>query len=151
MATTMNGPMLRALTEGEKFNALERYVLRRAHPFMLMFDIVGVMWSTYYLWLGEWRIALGIIIVERLICMSFLNTVNYRSMADTLLGRIALLHLHPVNLAIQGAGIVFTVWSIWMHSTQGILGGLTAIILGHAFGWSKVDDRLKRTEIAMKH
>ena len=148
MATTLNNNVTRlALTEGERFNIMERYVLRRSHPFLLTFAIVASMWALYYLWLGEWRIALGILIVERLFSMTFLQTVNYRSMADTALGRMALLHLHPVNLVVQIVGVAFLIWGVWIHHTETIFGGISALILGHAFGWSKVNEHFHRTDI----
>lgn len=38
---------------------------------------------------------------------------NERTLAQTLLGKIMLLHLHPVNLTVQLAGFVVLFYGIW--------------------------------------
>lgn len=62
-------------------------------------------------------------------------------MAETTLGKIALLHLHPFNLITQSIGLVPLVYGIWIHSVETILAGLSLVLLGHIVGWSKVDSK----------
>jgi hypothetical protein len=64
--------------------------------------------------------------------------VDTEKYARTIMGRIALLHLHPANIAVQGIGIVAMLWTIWAHSATGILGSLSVIFLGHLAGWDPV-------------
>ena len=53
------------------------------------------------------------------------------------------LHLHPVNLLLQIAGIGLLVYSIWIHSgIYTIMIAVSLILIGHMWGWSKVNDAL---------
>jgi hypothetical protein len=69
-------------------------------------------------------------------------------LSETSMGKIGLLHLHPMNLAIRLVGAVILLYGIWQRSLDLTLGGVSVIFLGHTFGWAKVDPRFARnTEI----
>lgn len=123
-----------------KFSFLERMILRRFHPVSLLFDVVGFIWVTYFLWENQWQNALVVVLAERLLAATIVWRVDWEGMAETSLGKLALLHLHPLNLMVQIAGAAVIVWALWNHSTLYLLAGLSILALGHAFGWSGVNE-----------
>lgn len=129
------------LAEGHHFTFMEKYVLRASHPRSLFIDVVGRMWAVYFLWDQNWRAALAIFLIFRLVSFAAVWNINIKNFADTLLGKIGLLHIHPINLATQLAGSVILLYGVWQHSTDLILGGTSLVFLGHLFGWSNVDYR----------
>jgi len=62
--------------------------------------------------------------------------------AGTTLGKIMLLHLHPMNLVVQIAGFGVLLYSIWTRSAILIMAGVSIILFGHLWGWHKVNDAL---------
>lgn len=120
---------------------LQRSFLRRFHPRSIFMDVVGFIWFTYFFWIHDWKSAIAIVIVERIIAFFSVAHVDVEAFSDTSLGRIGLLHLHPANFAIQIFGSIILLYGIWQHATEVILGGVSLIFLGHIFGWAKVDVR----------
>jgi len=84
--------------------------------------------------------------VERGFTWIMTQAVNSDALAKTALGKMALLHLHPVNLSLQLAGVAVAVWGIWAHETIPILSGTSLILLGHTFGWGHIHRALDRSE-----
>lgn len=137
------------VSEHSEFSFLERLILRRFHPISILFDTTGVIWVTYFLWQNNWQYALAVIVVERLLAVSIVRRTDLKAMAATPLGKLALLHLHPLNLVVQIVGAAATVWALWTHSTLFILAGLSVLILGHSFGWSQVNPSFSLQEKAV--
>jgi hypothetical protein len=65
-----------------------------------------------------------------------------RVLAQTVLGRLGLLHLEGSNLILQVAGLVVLLYGLWSHEVRMLLAGISVILLGHTQGWSRVDPRL---------
>jgi hypothetical protein len=127
------------VSDRPEFSFFERLILKRFHPISLFFDAVGIIWVTYFLWLNIWQSALAVIVIERIIASIIVWQVDPKAMASTTLGKLGLLHLHPINLGIQLIGTIVTVWAIWTHTTIFILLGLSVILLGHTFGWTQIN------------
>lgn len=116
----------------------QRYILRRFHPRAVILDVTATMWAVYFFWNHQWLAALVAVAAGRLGGMALAWKMNYRYFAQTLWGRLAILHLHPANLSLQTLGVVVLFYGLWMHATVAILTGLSVVFLGHSFGWSKV-------------
>lgn len=132
-------------TQGQdrNFSAMERWVLRRAHPVAIVLDLIGSIWAIYFLWLQNWQYALGIIVLERVISILLVWKVNLNELANTAIGKIALLHLHPFNFTVQLVGLIIALIGVWQHSTVYTLAGISLIVLGHFFGWNRIDSGFK--------
>ena len=122
---------------------LRKYFLMRFHPRKIIFDTVGAIWSVYFLWNNNWQYSLISFVGMGLIGFYFTRNINPELMSQSTIGRIGLIHAHPINLSLNVLGLFFLVYGIWMHEVLSILIGLSVIILGHFFGWSKVNSKLK--------
>ena len=123
------------------YNKFENYVLKRSHPRAIFIDAIGLIWTIYFLWGHNWQMAVGATLIGRLMAQLSVMDVNAQRMSDTVLGKIALLHLHPINLITQIVGLIVLLFGVWQHSPELSLGGVSMILLGHSYGWSKVDSR----------
>ncbi|NBT60005.1 hypothetical protein EBT16_14620 [bacterium] len=131
----------------ERFNLLEKYALRRSHPRRIFLDIAALTWEVYFLWNQNWQAALGIFLVMNTVGLLSTRKINYAELAQTTWGKIALLHLHPLNLLVQTTGVVFLVAGLLQQDTLTIMAGVTLIYIGHFYGWSRVHPALKRREV----
>jgi hypothetical protein len=68
--------------------------------------------------------------------------MHEEQLAQTTLGKILLLHLHPLNVVIQLSGFAVLLYSFWIHSSVHILLAVSMILLGHMWGWHKVNEAL---------
>jgi hypothetical protein len=128
--------------EEEEMTILERTFIRRGHPRWLILGMVGAIWAFYFLWLHNWASALVAIFVSGILGTLLTGRMNEERLAQTTLGKIMLLHLHPVNLAVQIAGFALLVYSVWIHSAMYMMVAISAILIGHMWGWSKVSEAL---------
>lgn len=124
-------------------NVLQKYVLLRAHPRRAFLDTIAVMWEAYFLWNKNWQAALGIFLVMNTIGIILGRKVNYEAMANTVLGKLALLHTQPMNLLLQLSGAAFLVYGLLLREGLTIMAGVSLILLGHFYGWSRVHPSLK--------
>jgi hypothetical protein len=63
-------------------------------------------------------------------------------LAQTTFGKLLLLHLHPANVIVQAIGFGILLCSAWIHSGMYIALGVSMILLGHMWGWHKVNASL---------
>ena len=123
---------------GGSLTWMQRYMLRRFHPQAIFLDSAAAIWAIYFFLRHEWVAALAVVVVSRVLGTFLAWKMDYEAFGGTVWGRLAFLHLHPVNSLIQVVAAVTLFYGIWMHSTVTILLGLSALLLGHLFGWSKV-------------
>lgn len=128
---------------GEHLNPLQKYVLLRSHPRKIFLDVAALMWEVYFLWNGNWQAALGIFIAMNTVGLLPVRKTNFEALAHTTLGKLALLHLQPMNLMIQLTGAVFVISGLLKRDGLTILTGATLIYAGHFYGWSKVHPAFK--------
>lgn len=139
MATHTMQNVLFGLKTASRYSAFERLMLRKFHPRKILIDLVSLTWGVYFLWNHDWQKALlAVVIVSSLGYLSVWNA-DPEKLAKTTLGKLALLHLHPFNLITQSIGAIPLVYGVWLHSTEYILAGLSIVLIGHIFGWGKVD------------
>ena len=122
---------------------IDHYFLMRFHPRKIIFDVVGAIWATYFLWNKNWQAAMIAIVAMGGLGLFFTRKVDPELMSQTILGKIGLLHKHPINLTLNLIGIIPLIYGLWMHEEVVILLGLSVIIMGHFFGWSKVNSKLR--------
>lgn len=121
---------------------MERMVIRRGHPKHIIVGIVGFLWFVYFLWQHDWTWALAVAVLSGVLGRLLTSGTKDESLAPTLLGKIMLLHLHPMNLSVQIVGFALLFYGIWLHSTIYIMVATSLVFLGHMWGWHKVNEAL---------
>jgi len=132
--------------EPQRFNALQKYILLRSHPRRIFLDAAALMWEVYFLWQGNWQVALGIFGVMNTVGLLAVRKLDYPELAQTTWGKMALLHLNPMNFLLQVTGAAMLVYGLLIQDTLTILTSITLILVGHFYGWSKVHRALKMRE-----
>lgn len=100
------------------------------------------MWVLYSLWFHLWTWAAAALVVGVALGALATKGMLVDEIAQTVLGKILLLHLHPVNVALQTFGLAVLLYGFWMHSIVLMLLAVSVILLGHMFGWHKVNHAL---------
>jgi hypothetical protein len=121
---------------------MERMVIRRGHPKHIIVGIVGFLWFVYFIWQHDWAWAVAVAVLSVVMGRLLTSGTKDESLASTLLGKIMLLHLHPMNLSVQIAGFAVLFYGIWFHSTIYIMLATSIVLLGHMWGWHKVNEAL---------
>jgi hypothetical protein len=121
---------------------LERAAVRHGHPRHIIVAYLSFAWLIYFLWVHNWLA--GSIAVCAGIILGRILTLNVQEevLGGTTLGKIMLLHLHPLNLSLQLAGLATLVYGVWFHSGMWIMLAMTVIMIGHMWGWHKVNEAL---------
>jgi hypothetical protein len=132
---------IRAASHADTFSGIERLVLRRFHPRRIMIDLAVAPWIAYFVWERDWVRATAIAVIFGGLGLASVWRTDPDKLATTTLGKIALLHLHPMNLALQTLSLFPILYGLWLHEGELILLGLSLLCAGHTFGWSKVDPR----------
>lgn len=121
---------------------MERMMVRRGHPKNIIVGIVGFLWVIYFLWQHNWIWAVAVAVLSAVLGRLSTSGTKEETLAGTLLGKIMLLHLHPVNLTVQMVGFALLLYGLWMHSTIYIMAATSIVFLGHMWGWHKVNEAL---------
>lgn len=137
-----------SIFEGEVFkeqysSMVDRYFLMCSHPRKIVFDTVGAIWATYFLWNNNWQVALIIYVVMAGLGLFFTRKIDPELLSQTTIGKIGLLHTHPINITLNLIGIILLINGLWGHEGVVILLGISLVIMGHFFGWSKVNSKLR--------
>ncbi len=74
---------------------LERAMIRRGHPKQIIVGIVGLVWTVYFLWHHDWAWAVGVVLASAILGRIVTGGTREEDLAQTLLGKIMLLHLPP--------------------------------------------------------
>lgn len=124
-----------------EYSALQRWMLMRSHPRKIFFDLTALIWTLFFTWNQNWSGALFAGLAISLVGTMSVIGARPERLAKTTLGKLALLHLHPLNLSAQLLGLVPLLMGTWQHSSILMLAGLSIICFGHIYGWEKVDSR----------
>ena len=120
----------------------EREVLHYAHPKQMILRMVGAIWGLYFLWLHNWVGVLAVIAAGEILGRILSRGMNEEGMAQTIWGKIMLIHLHPVNLLVQIVGGIVLVYGVWIHSFIWIMVAMSVVLIVHMWGWNKVSEVL---------
>jgi hypothetical protein len=120
----------------------ERSVVRSGQPRRIIVGVITLMWVLFSLWFHLWAWAMVALVVGVALGALATTGMHVEELAQTMLGKILLLHLHPVNVALQTFGFAVLLYSFWIHSAVLMLLAISVILLGHMFGWHKVNHAL---------
>jgi hypothetical protein len=117
----------------------ERAIIRHGHPRRIIVGIISLMWVLHSLWFHNWIWAVVAVVAGLTLGRVTTLGMHEEQLAQTTLGKILLLHLHPVNVLLKFAGFAVLLYSSWIHSGVYILLSVSVILLGHMWGWHKVN------------
>lgn len=120
----------------------QKLLVQHAHPTKLIFDTIAYTWAVYFL--SRHELAPGLIVLFGVGSLGTALTAktDKEALANTALGRFFLLSAHPINSFFQIIGYAIILFGAWHHHTAQILLGVTCILIGHLWGWSRIDSRL---------
>ena len=120
-------------------NIWEKAAVRHAHPASFVFNILGLLWAGYFLWLHQWHWAVLcflFIIVGGLVWGSLDKSylLQARSELNTF-QKLLVYHTNPANMGFHLVALTLYVLGTWKHSPLFLLGAVSFILLGHIFPW----------------
>ncbi|MCH8049619.1 hypothetical protein IH979_02815 [Patescibacteria group bacterium] len=108
-----------------------KIALQHTIPQYLIFDGLGFIWASYFVWQHQLILALVVLIVSWLLASFVVRKKNEEAYAKTPFGRLMLSHLAPWSLAFHIPGYIVLIYSFWVHSGFYILLAISLILLGH--------------------
>jgi hypothetical protein len=117
---------------------LKRYIILSFHPRSLLIHMIGALWAFYSLWFRQAEMAMGILMFTSLMAFGAVNDIDPQAVKKSTLGKLALLHLEPINLLTQIIGYIIFAIGFWTHSAESILCGISLVLGGHLYGWNRV-------------
>ncbi len=120
----------------------ERIAVQHAHPTKFVLELLGVLWSLYFVWQHDWIYALLAGIGLPLLGTILVWGKNEEGLARSLMGKIMLLHLEPLNMLMHTLGYLIVLYGLWFHSGPYILFGISFLFLGHLWGWKRVSENI---------
>jgi hypothetical protein len=120
----------------------ERIIMRNGHPRRIIVGVITLIWMLYFLWFHNWMGTAVALIVGVPLSRIATPGMHEEQLAQTTFGKILLLHLHPANVILQSMGFAVLLCSVWIHSGLYITLGVSVILLGHMWGWHKVNQAL---------
>jgi hypothetical protein len=121
---------------------LQRAIVRHGHPRRIIVGIVSLTWILYFLWFHNWMWAAVALAVGLALGRLATLRMHEEQLAQTTLGKILLLHLHPMNVLLQSIGFAALLYSFWVHSAMYMLLAISVILFGHMWGWHRVNEAL---------
>lgn len=125
-------------------NMYTQVLLQHTHPKKLVLEIVGSIWTVYFLWNQNW---VGAVISG--IAVPILGSIivwkepTPPAVKRSSFARVIMSHAHPINLTFHIIGTAILIYGLWMHNTVMLLVGVSIAILGHAWGLKAGSDSLQ--------
>ena len=98
-------------------------------------EILGVMWSMYFLWRRNWIGAVIVGVLGFLLSTILLWNKPIEGLATTQLGKIMAVYTTPLNFMLYNLSALPVIYGLWTHSVVFILLGYTILLLPHLWAW----------------
>ncbi|MEI7741159.1 MAG: hypothetical protein WCJ29_01490 [bacterium] len=126
------------LLKKRKLSLIEKLYVQHAHPINLIMTLVGIMWGVYFLWLQNILLAAIFAFGFMIIGHASVWGENEDGLAETWLGKIMILHSHPINTLFHLVGTFIVAVGLYSNVIEMIMWGVTILLFGHLWGWSRV-------------
>ena len=110
-------------------------MLLHAHPIKFIAEILGVIWSVYFLWHHNWIGAVIVSLVGFLLSTLLLWKQPIDHLATTSLGKVMSVYGTPFNFLLYNLSALPVIYGLWTHDALFILIGLSILLLPHLWGW----------------
>jgi hypothetical protein len=113
-----------------------RYMLQHAHPMKFAAEVLGMIWSVYFLWHRQWIAAVIVAVASFLVSTILLwRTKQVTRLESTLLGKIMLAYSSPAAFCLYNFSAVPFVYGLWMHRPVFILIAISLLVVPHLWSW----------------
>ena len=112
-----------------------RLMVLHAHPIKFIAEILGVMWSMYFLWRRNRIGAVIVGVLGFLLSTILLWNKPIEGLATTQLGKIMAVYATPLNFMLYNLSALPVIYGLWTHSVVFILLGYTILLLPHLWAW----------------
>ena len=110
-------------------------MLLHAHPVKFIAEILGAIWSVYFLWHHNWIWAVIVSLIGFLLSTLLLWNKQVDHLATTSLGKVMLVYGTPFNFLLYNLSALPVIYGLWIHDALFILIGLSILLLPHLWGW----------------
>ena len=112
-----------------------RLMVLHAHPIKFVAEILGAMWSMYFLWRRNWIGAVIVSALGFLLSTILLWNKPIEGLVTTQLGKIMAVYATPLNFMLYNLSALPVIYGLWTHSVVFILLGYTILLLPHLWAW----------------
>lgn len=121
-----------------KFSFMQRWALIYAHPRKVILNLVVAMWIIYFLWNRSWQPAVFAFLASGMLGIISAWYADIEALSKTTIGKVALMHLEPLNFLVQSVGIIAIVYGLWNHGIDYIMVGISIMALTVVLSWKSL-------------
>ncbi len=114
---------------------IHRLMILHAHPAKFIAEILGVIWSVYFLWQHNWVGAVIVSLVGFLLSTLLLWNQSIDYLETTSLGKVMSVYGTPLNFLLYNLSALPVIYGLWLHDSFFILIGISILLLPHLRGW----------------
>jgi hypothetical protein len=110
-----------------------------AHPTKFTAEILGIIWSVYFLWNQNW---IGAVVASLL---GFLGStfLVWREPIDhlpeTRLGKVMAVYGKPFNFFLYNISALPVIYGLWNHQALSIMVGVSIMLSPHLWAWKSTN------------
>lgn len=120
-------------------NKLQKWWGQHANPAAFILHIIGFMWAVYFLWQGNWILALvSVIVLPGIGGIYAMRDEKGKKITLTPLRKLLIGHAKPLSILFQIPGYILIIYGLWIHSTIYILLSISFFLLGNLFALEKI-------------
>lgn len=119
---------------------IRKYLLLHAHPTKFVAEILGVIFSVYFLWNHNLTAAVIASIAFFLLSSLLLwnKPINLNSLAESPLGRGMLIYSTPFRFFLYNFSVLPLIYGLWVHKSLYIIIAIVILFSPHLWGWEKL-------------
>lgn len=112
-------------------------MILHAHPAKFIAEILGLIWSAYFLWQHNWIGAVIVGLVGFLLSTILLWNQPIDFLETTSLGKVMDVYGRPVNFLLYMLSALPVIYGLWLHDSFFVLIGVSILLSPHLWGWRK--------------
>ena len=112
-----------------------RLMLLHAHPAKFIAEILGAIWSAYFLWQHNWIGAVIVSVVGFLLSTLLVWKQPIDQLKTTSLGKFMAVYSTPSNFLLYNLSALPVIYGLWLHDSVFILIGISILLLPHLWAW----------------
>jgi hypothetical protein len=118
---------------------IRKYILQHAHPAKFVAEILGIMWSSYFLWHHNWPGAIISAVAFFLLSTVLLwgPAVDLDSLENTMLGKMFFVYTKPVSFFLYNFSALPLIYGLWTHKNLFVFLAVSILLFPHLWTTNK--------------